>query len=318
MNRLLSAAIFAGAALGLAGPPCLAMTRSVNCDEGKTIQAAVDTATTRADRLEIFVTGTCNEDITIRRAAVTIDGGGVTTIVGRVSVFADNVWLYNLTITGPGRGVNIGAGGNARLWSVALIGNEGAGLRTSSNASVWVRDSHIEGNTGPGISAQASQIRVANTSVSNNGSHGIELTFNSQADIGDCDIYDNADVGILLTAGSQANIDGNTIHHNSGSGVHGHLSTTIVMHGNVVQDNAASGVSGFGRTTIQIGGAQINYNGDDGVSLSAGSTLILEEPETTLTGNTNAALWCGDAQSFVNDLSLLVTDQPKGCLEFTW
>lgn len=127
MKRYLFAStVVAGAALGLTGLPCLAMTRSVNCDKGETIQAAIETATTRADRLEILASGTCHEDIVIRRAAVTIDGGGAATIVGRVSVFADNVWLYNLTITitRPGRGVNLGSA-NARLWSVAPTGNGG-------------------------------------------------------------------------------------------------------------------------------------------------------------------------------------------------
>ena len=318
MKRYLFAStVVAGAALGLTGLPCLAMTRSVNCDKGETIQAAIETATTRADRLEIFASGTCHEDIVIRRAAVTIDGGGAATIVGRVSVFADNVWLYNLTITGPGRGVNLGSA-NARLWSVALTGNGGEGLRAASSSSVWVRDSQITNNDGPGMTVAASQVRVQDTSISNNGSHGIELTFNSQADISNCNISENGEAGILLTAGSQANIDNNFINGNSGHGVHGYLHTTIVLHGNEIAHNSWAGVAAFGRTTIQIGGAQINYNGDDGIGLSGGSTLILEEPATTLIGNTNAALCCGDAQSYVNDLALLDTEGPKGCLEFSW
>jgi parallel beta-helix repeat protein len=144
------------------------------------------------------------------------------------------------------------------------------------------------------------------------------LAFNSQADVSGCDISGNGDAGIVLTAGSQANIDNNVINGNAGYGVHGYLHTTLVLHGNEIAYNSWAGVVGFGRTTIQIGGSQINYNGDDGIGLSAGSTLILEEPATTLIGNTNAALWCGDAQSYVNDLTLLDTEGDKGCLEFSW
>ena len=318
MNRCQSASVVvAGAVLGLTALPCMAMTRSVDCDEGQTIQAAIETATTRADRLEIFVTGTCNEDLIVRRAAITIDGGGAATVVGRVSIFADNVWLYNLTITGPGRGVSIGSG-NARLWSVALVGNGGEGLRAASNSSVWIRDSQVTDNDGPGIVVEDSQVRVQDTSVSNNGSHGIALAFNSQADVSGCNISENGDAGILLTAGSQANIDNNVINGNAGHGINGYLHTTVVLHGNEIAYNASAGVVGFGRTTVQIGGAQVNYNGDGGIGLSAGSTLILEEPATTLIGNTGAALWCGDAQSYVHNLALLDTEGDKACREFGW
>jgi parallel beta-helix repeat protein len=295
------------------------MTRSVNCDEGQSIQAVLETATTRADRLEVLVTGTCNEDVTIRRSPVTIDGGGNAVIVGEVAVMADNVWLYGLTVTGPGRGVNVGAGGYARIWDVDLVGNESDGLRVSSNSSVWVRRGEISNNEGVGIIVESSsQIRLQDTPVGNNASHGVMLVFNSQADISGCEISQNGEHGIELDAGSQANIDNNSIHENASHGVIGWLDTVLVLHGNDIANNGGSGVVGFGRTTIQIGGAQINYNGDDGIGLSAGSTLILEDPATTLIGNTNAALWCGDAQSYVNDLSLLDTAGDKSCSEFGW
>jgi pectin methylesterase-like acyl-CoA thioesterase len=93
-RSLVILSILMGSTLGLVRSAAGAMTRSVNCDQGQTIQAAVDTATTRADRLEIFVTGSCDEDVMIRREAVAIDGGGAARIIGRVTVFADNVWLY--------------------------------------------------------------------------------------------------------------------------------------------------------------------------------------------------------------------------------
>jgi parallel beta-helix repeat protein len=180
-----------------------------------------------------------------------------------------------------------------------------------------MRDSNVASNAGSGIAVEASQIRVVNTTISNNALHGIALAFNSQADISGCDIYDNADYGVLLTAGSQANIDGNTIHHNV-SGVHGHLSTTLVLHGNVIQENAASGVSGFFRSTIQISGAQINYNGNEGIALGKGSTLILLDEGTQAIGNAGPDLWCYDAQSYVDDVALLEMSQVTNCNQFGW
>lgn len=316
-KRILILATVFGIALGLAALPAGAMTRTVNCDKGETIQAAIEKSESRAERLEILVSGTCDESLVIRRSEVTIDGGGSATLLGPVSVFADNVWLYNLTVKTSGRGIVV-SNGSARVWSAALTGNNGEGLLLRRNAFVWLRDSTVTDNAGAGISVDASKIDVQNTTVSGNGSHGIALAFNSQSTISESTITENGGSGILLTAGSQANIDNNVINNNANHGVNGYLRTTLVLHGNEIAYNSWAGVAGFGRTTIQIGGAQINYNGDDGIGLSGGSTLILEEPSTTLIGNTNAALWCGDAQSYVNDLALLDTEGDKGCLEFGW
>ena len=316
-RQIVIASTLSALALGLVALPAGAMTRSVNCDKGQTIQAAIEKSESRAERLEIFVSGTCDEVLVIRRSEVTIDGGGATTIRGQVNVFADNAWLYNLSVTAPGRGVTV-SGGSARLWNVALVENEGEGLLVRRNSFVWLRDSVIIENESHGISVDASKIDVQNTNVSGNGAHGIALAFNSQSTISGSTFSGNGESGILLTAGSQANIDNNVINGNANYGVNGYLHTTLVLHGNEIAYNSWAGVVGYGRTTIQIGGAQINYNGDDGIGLSGGSTLILEEPVTTLIGNTNAALWCGDAQSYVNDLALLDTEGDKSCLVFGW
>ena len=84
-RRLPISTAIAALALGLAALPVSAMTRTVNCDKGQTIQAAIEKSESRAERLEIFVSGTCNENVVIRRSEVTIDGGGATTIRVQVS-----------------------------------------------------------------------------------------------------------------------------------------------------------------------------------------------------------------------------------------
>jgi hypothetical protein len=56
---------------------------------------------------------------------------------------------------------------------------------------------------------------------------------------------------------------------------------------------------------VQIGGATILDNrGGAGISMMYGSKLMLESPATKSHGNVGA-LWCGDEESSVNDLSLL-------------
>jgi hypothetical protein len=44
-----------------------------------------------------------------------------------------------------------------------------------------------------------------------------------------------------------------------------------------------------------------------------GSKLILEEPNSSSSGNDNFALYCADDESSVNDLGLLDADGPVSC-----
>ncbi len=315
MNRSLVATTLIGLSLCVTAPSVSAMTRSVDCDKGQTIQAAIEKSESRAERLEIFVSGICNEDVVIRRSELTIEGGSTATIKGRVSVFADDVWLYNLTVTAPGGGVTVGSG-NARLWSVALVGNQGEGLLLRRNSSAWVRDSTITDNEGSGISVEASQIDVQNTSVSRNGSHGIVLAFNSQASITGSTINENYANGIELTAGSQANVYNSYVQSNIGDGIVGYLGAIVVLHGNDVTSNGGSGVVGNAHSTVQIGGAHISDNAGDGITMMLGSKLILEEPATELFNNQNFPLWCGDGESSVSDLGLLTWTGNVECTGF--
>jgi len=329
-----------GLTLGLAVSPVDAMTRSVDCDKGQTIQAAIEKSEARAERLEIFVSGICDENVVIRRSEVTIDGGGTTTIRGQVSVFADNVWLYNLTVTAPGRGVVV-SNGSARVWSVALEGNEGEGLLLRRNAFVWLRDSFVTNNTGTGVLANGSQIDVQNTSISGNGSGGVFLDIGSRGNFNDNEISDNTGSGITASGGSQAligggnvitrnsedgvlaqagatvGVDGNTITENGGSGVGGYLGALLVLHGNQIRNNNGTGVYCRADCTLQVGGATISANGEHGIVVMLGSRLILEAPVTVATDNYGwVDLWCGDSESSVDGLADFFIGTSYGCTGF--
>lgn len=341
MSRLLVvSSALVGLTCGLVAWPAGAMTRLVNCDVGQTIQAAIEKSESRAERLEILVSGTCNENVVIRRSEVTIDGGSAATIRGQVSVFANNVWLYNLTVTVPGRGVVV-SNGSARLWSVALVGNDAEGLQVRRNSFVWVRDSTVTDNAGRGISVSGSQIDVQNTAISGNSSYGVFLDIGARGNFNDNEVTDNGDAGIAVSGGSQAaigggntisrnsndgvlaqagatvGVDGNTITENGGSGIVGYLGAVLVLHGNQITDNNQAGIACVADCTLQIGGATISANLEEGIVVALGSRLILEPPATDASGNYGAFdLQCRDSESSVEGLGELFLGTWEGCTGF--
>lgn len=226
--------------------------------------------------------------------------------------------------------------GDARLMSTTVRNAGGAGVYLSRGASAGIsEDSHIVGNAGPGILADRnSTIVVSDSEISENGSNGVQLQNGSYGSVSGSSVERNGtDVekagagiavsqahagmlsnntvrynredGVLLTAGGIATIDDNTIVGNGVHGVNAYLGSLAVLHGNVISGNRYSGVVGYAHSTVQIGGATILDNrGGAGISMMYGSKLMLESPATKSLGNVGA-LWCGDAESSVNDLGLL-------------
>lgn len=224
--------------------PAHAVTKNVDCDKGQTISDALETAKGSADRLEILVTGQCDERITIGRDNVSIQGDGTTVINGGFRVFSKNsVLLWNLTITGPFPGLITSGSSSVNIWDVVFDRNESdANLVMRRNAAVWLRDSQIIGdcestydewcadgadvdastlvmsrssisNARVGISAEAGarvllQDRLGdNSKVFNNSAAGIRVAFKSLVDLrGTTHLHDNPHVAIHALQGSGVRI----------------------------------------------------------------------------------------------------------------
>jgi hypothetical protein len=219
-----------GLGLGLAVPEVSAMTRYVNCDAGQTIQDAIEKSESRAERLEIFVKGTCRGDITIRRPDVTIDGNNETTIAGSINVFASTTWLNNLTVTAPGRGVVV-SDNSARLLGVTLSGNEGVGLYIRRGGFAWFRGGVVSGNSAAGIylengsldadnlivadnaddgilaDSQSNVVLRSNTRIERNGAAGLSIILDSLADLRDnAFVSGNTGLGVFISEDSAVRI----------------------------------------------------------------------------------------------------------------
>jgi parallel beta-helix repeat protein len=132
------------------------------------------------------------------------------------------------------------------------------------------------------------------------------MVVQSEANVGSGNtVRGNRADGILVVAGGSAFVTGNTITANGAHGVNAYLGSLLVLQDNDVSDNTYSGVVGYAHSTVQIAGTTIRNNkGGAGISMMLGSKLMLAGSTTVSQGNIGA-LWCGDQESSVNDVSLL-------------
>ncbi|MBP1688884.1 MAG: Right handed beta helix region [Deltaproteobacteria bacterium] len=297
-----------------------------------------DNVTLRGDPAAELLAPAQNADlVTIEARGVTLDS--LTLTGGRYGVRNSqglSVSISHCVIQGTSSDGLRGFVGDARLMNTTVRNAGGAGVYLSRGASVGIsEDSHIVGNAGAGIHAERnSTVVVSASEISGNGSNGVQLQNGSFGSVSSSVIEGNGtdddkpgagiaisqsqagmlnnntirynrEDGVIVTAGGIATLDDNTIAENGQHGVNAYLGSLLVLHGNVISDNRYSGVVGYAHATVQIGGATIRDNrGGAGISMMYGSKLMLEAPTTISQGNFGA-LWCGDHESSVNDLSLL-------------
>ena len=207
--------------LALIAAPASAIERFVDCDKGQSIQKQLDTApTATGDRFEISVSGICEERVQIRRGAVTISGDA--TIIGDIRVFhASDVWLFDLTVTGPYNGIVVSGGNNVRLTGVNLVGNQANGLQVRSRGTAWLRfGTTISENGLSGVYVEDGSLRIDDASIINNYGNGVEAMIGN------------------VVASRTATISGNMNH-----GIDANFHSSVLMRGSSnIGGNLASGV----------------------------------------------------------------------------
>lgn len=170
---LVSIAIFA--------PQAGAVTQTVDCDRGQTIQSALDKKQRSSEQLVINVSGTCEENVSITRDDVTINGGHITTIRGTVyAEGANRIFINHMTITGPGNGF-VAYGGRTELSGVTITQNELDGLWAIQNSIVRMSNSTVSENGLSGAFIQTSKVELSNSDFINNNSDGILLDIGANA-----------------------------------------------------------------------------------------------------------------------------------------
>lgn len=173
------------------GPPVPAtLTVSVDCDAGESLASAL---TTRADELTVELSGTCVEDVTIRRDRLTVRGATPGTAVVGVSDAgtpqpaiaiegASRVRLADFTIRDSDtRGLLVRDGASVELERMTLTRNASSGITVQDGSFARLLDVTATSNDFVGIAAWGnSSLRLGgNIVTSSNGVGGLSLSTGS-------------------------------------------------------------------------------------------------------------------------------------------
>ena len=324
MKTSLSKYLFAAAAclmmmttLAFAGP------RNVDCGAGDSLQEALESGLGSAKLLEISLFGTCYEDLVINRDGVRISGDGDSTIVGYIRVFAsDHVLFRDLTITGPGDGLNI-YNSRVRLINVRVTENEGNGINLQESGAIQVRGgeiSHNEGSFGAlirgsyatfyftqisenvenGLGAtDGATVLITGGAVNENGVHGVQATVNSAFSIEGTDVSNNGEYGVFLDLASSGTIVDANIQENSGEGVEAVANSAVNIHGGSISDNGHHGLSLILHSVARLFETQIYSNGGHGAFLAADAGLFVEAGTNIPPNDAGWSVECADEESSV-------------------
>lgn len=252
--RIFKAPFLSTAALLLIFGQALAGERKVDCDDGDSLQQTIDAGAGSAAPIDIYVTGTCTEDLLIGRDRVSILGDGDTVIDGQITVRgADNLAIRNLTITGSGNGINASV---ARIFmvNVNLVGNDDYGIALRHGGAIFMRNGSI---------------------AHNQGDIGL-LIENGLGSLRNMEIFDNAVDGIVVNEnGSLTMIGGGVNGHENGTGIVVHLSSALELIGAHVGINQFAGVSLSMASVAAINDSALNANGEYGLLLSENSSATV-------------------------------------------
>jgi len=225
-----------------------AVTRTVDCDKGQTIQSAIGKGQGSAEQLVINVSGLCEGDVLIRRDDVTINGNNSATISGTISLQAVNrITIERITVTGPGYAIAASGSNNVALNYVIATGNQGwVAIFAVSNSSLNINNSNISSNVQGGIFAglSSSLVTGGNTVINNNPGMGVHVTIGSSAFIEDGTTIQGNEFGIFVDKHSIVDLENADVSNNTNIGiVISRDSAATLRTGNTVAGNANSGVS---------------------------------------------------------------------------
>ena len=263
-----------------AGRPTLDVR--VDCAAGQTIAHALGVGNER-HALRVTVMGQCNENVSIARDDVTLEGDSV--IGGVVSgpdsssdtirITGSRVTVRALTVTG-GRNGLLGAGARGMTVQECVVRSTGrSGVVFFQGASGTVDRCTIQHNPRDGIVIESASATVTNGTIAQNARVGIVVADGGSGRIGVNDlnaaegnlITDNGSTGLHITIGSTAFVGGNTISGNGTNraaplgrfGIGVFNSSADIIGSNIIAGNANHGI--FARSaTLLIGDPGFDFS----------------------------------------------------------
>ena len=237
-------------------------TIKVNCDKGESVQSALDRLTGPAT---IVVTGTCNENVVIKKDDVSLQGGTYdASDPARDTILvqgARRVAITSVTVTGGLNGVVAYQGGSLTLENSLIKTNTEKGVVAVYGSSVTVHSSTIQDNTLQGVLVNDnSALVLTNCTITRNHAAGVLVQRSSSARIGQKmgggsgpnTITNNGGAGVNVSRSAYALIDGNTITGNSGNGINIEGASVTVTN-NTIANNQIKGITVHDSANARIG-----------------------------------------------------------------
>lgn len=270
---------------------------SVNCDTGQSVQNALNRVNGPST---IVVTGTCNQNIVIKKDDITLQGGiyvGPNPNQDTISVQgARRVSIKGATVGGARNGIVASQGGSLTIENCNIKNNGGSGVSVTRSSHALIDGNTIESNSRDGVYIDGASATVTNNAIRENQHHGINVNGSGNARIGITDgdqagpntIENNVDEGIQISNGANAYLLGNTIKSNgkttSKAGVGIWRAKGRLIGDNTIQGNGGNGVDmnqgalyqGVGEFDLTPGRDIIKENTLSGISAFNGSSLSVE------------------------------------------
>lgn len=269
----------------------------VDCALGQSISSALERGDARKP-LVLTVRGTCNENVTIGRDDVTLQGdpklggsvNGPAANASTITILANRVTIDRLTVTGGGNGLSVHGAFNAVIRNSVIQNNAQNGIfllvghaRINSN-TIQYAGSH-------GVSLQGGNALLSNNQIQYNTVAGVHLEQSSTVNAFNNTVSLNGSNGIELRANSQGTFTANTITGNgtrpateagSRNGMHVRYSRASILDGNSITNNAVSGVGAFA-SDVEVSNTTITGNVLTGLNATLGS--LLNVSGSTISGN---------------------------------
>lgn len=247
------------------GPVAASGPMPVNCQNGASLQAAIDAASP-GDTL-IRVKGTCTGNFVISKdlnlvgkgVHPTLDGGGSGTVVevpvgpGGIQTVGATVRISGLTIKGGDLGIH--DRGTMTVIDTAVRGN-GRGIYVEldigvSGGGLILRHSRVNHN-GTGIFNDSWRLLVRNSIIADNSGAGLINGIQKISTIRSSTVRGNGGTGIVI--GGSLQVYDSVIRDNQGGGIAGR--DFLLMRRSRVVDNSSPGNGGgISVTSLSLGGA---------------------------------------------------------------
>jgi len=234
----------------------------VFCDQGHSIQDAVDKATEGAT---ISVWGTCYEAVLVDKDRLRFVGiEGHPTIAPpccspAFQIISDGVQIEGINITGAVTGIAVTHGSKATIVNNVISGSYDSGIRVRDN----------------------SQAILVRNQITNSGNYGILIRESSQARLSGNTVTGSNLAGVGVSEGASAPLAGNIITGNSIHGVSVQTNGTVNLQGgNNINGNGGFGVSCEESAVLLVNASQ-DFSGGNG----AGNVEIMQGPPSCFVKN---------------------------------